>query len=165
MPWLLLSTDCHTNTVITTCVLLLVHKSHLQNNQASLLKLYELTAIASAALGEPEPQLVELLAALAAEVAPGSSEHLFWAQQYRCASVYLGVWARVHVWSWCWVSCVFGKTVACTLRVSSECFSNSPLFELPLLCTLRYLCALPDCLPGCLFACPPTPILHTSRLL
>jgi hypothetical protein len=51
--------------------------------QASLFKLYELTAIASAAVGEPEPQLVELLAALAREVAPGSSEHLFWAQQYR----------------------------------------------------------------------------------
>lgn len=51
--------------------------------QGSLLKLYELTAIASAAVGEPEPQLVELLAALAGELAPGSSEHLFWAQQYR----------------------------------------------------------------------------------
>jgi hypothetical protein len=49
-----------------------------------LYKLYELTAIASAAVGEPEPQLVELLAALAGEVAPGSSEHIFWAQQYRC---------------------------------------------------------------------------------
>jgi hypothetical protein len=51
--------------------------------QASLFRLYELTAIASAAVGEPQPQLVELLAALAAEVSPGSSEHLFWAQQFR----------------------------------------------------------------------------------
>lgn len=36
-----------------------------------------------AAVGEPEPQLVELLAALAGKVAPGSSEHLLWAQQCR----------------------------------------------------------------------------------
>lgn len=60
--------------------------------QASLYKLYELTAIASAAVGEPEPQLVELLAALAGEVAPGSSEHLFWAQQYRCGGSKLLRW-------------------------------------------------------------------------
>lgn len=53
------------------------------HRQASLYKLYELTAIASAAVGEPQPQLVELLGALAGEVAPGSSEHLFWTQQYR----------------------------------------------------------------------------------
>lgn len=30
---------------------------------------------------------MELLAALAGEVAPGSSEHLFWAQQYRWVHV------------------------------------------------------------------------------
>jgi hypothetical protein len=63
-----------------TVVVFILFRPHVQ---ASLFKLYELTAIASAAVGEPEPQLVELLAALAGEVAPGSSEHLFWAQQYR----------------------------------------------------------------------------------
>ena len=65
--------------------------AHIPRLQASLLKLYELTAIASAAVGEPQPQLMELLAALAAEVAPGSSEHLFWAQQCRC------VWSGSHI--------------------------------------------------------------------
>lgn len=55
--------------------------------QASLFKLYELTAVVAAACGAPDPQLIELLAALAAEVAPGSTEHLFWAQQYRCVCV------------------------------------------------------------------------------
>ncbi|KAF6262720.1 hypothetical protein COO60DRAFT_1674538 [Scenedesmus sp. NREL 46B-D3] len=51
--------------------------------QASLFKLYELTAIASAACGAIDARLLELLAALAAEVAPGSGEHVFWARQYR----------------------------------------------------------------------------------
>ncbi|WIA17612.1 hypothetical protein OEZ85_014425 [Tetradesmus obliquus] len=51
--------------------------------QASLFKLYELTAIASAACGAVDARLLELLAALAGEVCPGSSEHIFWARQYR----------------------------------------------------------------------------------
>jgi hypothetical protein len=55
--------------------------------QASLFKLYELTAIASAACGAVDARLLELLAALAAEVSPGSSEHIFWARQYRWAGI------------------------------------------------------------------------------
>jgi hypothetical protein len=51
--------------------------------QASLFKLYELTAIAAAACGAVDARLLELLAALAGEVSPGSSEHIFWARQYR----------------------------------------------------------------------------------
>jgi hypothetical protein len=51
--------------------------------QASLFKLYELTAIAAAACGAVDARLLELLAALAAEVSPGSNEHIFWARQYR----------------------------------------------------------------------------------
>lgn len=51
--------------------------------QASLLRMYELAALVSAALGSPDAQLLQLLAALAAEVAPGSREHLVWALQFR----------------------------------------------------------------------------------
>ncbi len=52
--------------------------------QASLFKLYELTAFAAAAATEEaDARIMELLAALAAEVTPGSSEHIFWAQEYR----------------------------------------------------------------------------------
>lgn len=52
--------------------------------QAALFRLYELTALVTAALGESEPRLLELLAALAGEVAPGSPEHVLWAAQYKC---------------------------------------------------------------------------------
>lgn len=51
--------------------------------QASLFRLYELTALATAAAGEEQPRLLELLAALAGEVAPGSEEHVYWARRYR----------------------------------------------------------------------------------
>ncbi|KAF8058461.1 hypothetical protein HT031_005585 [Scenedesmus sp. PABB004] len=51
--------------------------------QASLFKLYELTAVATAACGEVDARLLALLAALAGEVVPGSAEHVFWARQYR----------------------------------------------------------------------------------
>eukprot|EP00775_Hariotina_reticulata_P007086 gene7086-7299_t len=51
--------------------------------QASLFKLYELTFVAAAACGEVDARLLELLAALAGEVSPGSADHVFWARQYR----------------------------------------------------------------------------------
>jgi hypothetical protein len=51
--------------------------------QASLFRLYELAALATAAAGDDQPRLVELLAALAGEVAPGSEEHVYWARRYR----------------------------------------------------------------------------------
>ncbi|KAI8472791.1 MAG: hypothetical protein J3K34DRAFT_199851 [Monoraphidium minutum] len=51
--------------------------------QASLFRLYELAALATAAAGEEQPRLLELLAALAGEVAPGSEEHVYWARRYR----------------------------------------------------------------------------------
>ena len=53
--------------------------------QASLFRLYELAALATAAEGDEQPRLIELLAALAAEVAPGSEEAVYWARRYRWA--------------------------------------------------------------------------------
>ncbi|GBF94720.1 histone methyltransferase [Raphidocelis subcapitata] len=53
--------------------------------QASLFRLYELAALATAAAGEDQPRLLELLAALAGEVAPGGEEHFYWARRYRAA--------------------------------------------------------------------------------
>lgn len=60
--------------------------------QASLFRLYELAALATAACGDEDPRLIELLAALAAEVAPGSEEHVCWARRYRCVCLC----ARAH---------------------------------------------------------------------
>jgi hypothetical protein len=55
--------------------------------QASLLRLYELTVEAAAAAGEAPPlQLLQTIVAAAAEVAPGSATHLYWAQQYATAA-------------------------------------------------------------------------------
>ncbi len=51
--------------------------------KASLFRLYELAALATAASGDDQPRLVELLAALAGEVAPGGEEHVYWARRYR----------------------------------------------------------------------------------
>lgn len=48
-----------------------------------MFKLYELTFVAAAACGEVDARLLELLAALAGEISPGSQEHVFWARQYR----------------------------------------------------------------------------------
>lgn len=51
--------------------------------QASLLRLYELAAAASAvASGETDPRMLELLVALTAEGAPGSLAHVQQAAQY-----------------------------------------------------------------------------------
>jgi hypothetical protein len=52
-------------------------------HQASLFRLYELAALATAAAGEEQPRLLELLAALSGEVAPGGEEHVYWARRYR----------------------------------------------------------------------------------
>lgn len=48
-----------------------------------MFKVYELTALALELLGESDPRLLELLAALAGAVAPGSHVHAYWARQYR----------------------------------------------------------------------------------
>jgi hypothetical protein len=53
--------------------------------QISLFKLYELAAAAMALTGEPDPRMLELLAALAGEAAPGSAEHIYWTTQYKAS--------------------------------------------------------------------------------
>eukprot|EP00879_Flechtneria_rotunda_P028273 GHRR01030371.1.p1 GENE.GHRR01030371.1~~GHRR01030371.1.p1 ORF type:complete len:119 (+),score=26.10 GHRR01030371.1:852-1208(+) len=68
--------------VLQACV---VRVKFLLMPQASLFKLYELTAAAVAACGEVDARLLELLAALAGEVCAGSEQHIFWARQFRWA--------------------------------------------------------------------------------